>query len=132
MTLARQFHNGTTCAKGNHTVTEVGESMVYLLHGHVIARWAPIDGTFELRHAGHASVTTAKALNAILAEFDWLPFTLKAWVLTDTRTGRKLAFPADGGFVSLRRVKANDMRTPAQWCFADDLTSGNAPALGGR
>lgn len=135
MTLAKQFIQGTTCAKGNHTVTEIDGTMVYLLHGHVIARWTPGE-SLELSYAGHPTVTTAKAVNAILAQFPFLPFTLKAWILTDVRTGRKLPFPADG-FVRLERnpeqLSLAQLGMGAQpWFFADEVKTGNAPTIGGK
>lgn len=128
--LTQAFRNGTPKAKGNHTVTvDPSGAVLYLLHGHVLARWAPDEGVFELRHAGYPTVTTAKALNAILRACTWLPFELKSWCLTDVRTGRTVMFPASGDSIRLVRRGASD------WALADEvpwLVGALAPTIGGN
>jgi hypothetical protein len=128
--LTQAFLQGAPKAKGNHTVTvDPSGAVLYLLHGHVIARWAPDEGTFEMRHAGHPSVTTAKALNALLRACDWLPFELKSWRLTDVRTGMSLPFPSNGSALTIARGGFG-----GNWCAVNmPVNEGSlAPTMGGK
>ena len=130
--VAQRFVAGYPCASGNHTVTSLPDgTMLYLLHGHCIARWLSGEW-FELRHAGYATPTTAKALNAVLAACNWLPFKLKAWCLTDTRTGKSYPFPSNGDPLRLLRVV---QAGKPDWIFEQEHNGHNprdlAPTIGG-
>ena len=125
--IARAFAYGSNKSSGNHMATHDGERSHYYLHGNLIATWDRQQGTFHLTNAGYPSVTTAKAVNAILAQCGWVGATVKAWVLTD-RAGRSSMFRTSG--VTLYRHAQPD---GFSWQLnpPDGYPSDLSPVLGG-
>jgi hypothetical protein len=117
--MAKRFAANQRGSGTNHTVTSHGDVSTYILFGNVIATLDHKTNTLKLYNCGYETVSTAKPLNAILAE---VPFArkwkLKSWVLTDPH-GNKHEWVE--GF-TIRPDNA----------VGEDTTSGLAPALGDR
>ena len=125
--VARAFVVGTNKASGNHMVTHDGERSHYYLHGSRLVTWDRAAGTVWITHTGYPTVTTAKAVNAVLAECDWLGATMKGWIVTDA-TGATAQVTAEG--VTLYRGLVGNGKDGHRWTLAQPThPAGNAPAL---
>lgn len=125
--VTRAFVVGNNKSSGNHMVTHDGDRSHYYLHGSKIATWDRAAGTVWIGHAGYPTVTTAKAVNAILNECGWLGATMKAWEVTDA-TGAK-AKVGDTGLTFHRRKISPDKDGFGWTIEAPTPASGLAPTL---
>ena len=124
--VVRAFTVGNNKSSGNHMVTHDGDRSHYYLHGSKIATWDRAAGTVWIGHAGYPTVTTAKAVNAILTECSWLGASMKAWEVTDA-TGAKAKVGDQG--LTLHRQTAEGLRGFVWTIEAPTPAAGLAPTL---